>query len=266
MNPRLAILTLTLIATPWTTAQKVVQEPQEDPVQAAIREFNRRDSNTSGLSNEVTVVLEPATEPIIVPPPAAGNEEPAPPKAAVLVTGRAPEGTELIEETGPPAPVEQIPEEPAPAPRKGLNVRVEKIQTGTTTIDPSKVKLLAPFPAKPLAQPPAGWRLETSENAPPFTREVELSPGKSITLTVHPHLLVPDTHGTDTFTVSEPGFDPALGYRQDATAGAVLATSIRQLDEDSKQLGNVIDNLQQLLVSLPKPEPEPEPETTTRKR
>ena len=60
---------------------------------------------------------------------------------------------------------------------------------------------------------------------------------------------------TTTFSVPEPGFDPALGYRQNATVGAVLARSIRQLDEDSRDLGNAIDKLQQLLVSLPKPEP-----------
>jgi hypothetical protein len=57
--------------------------------------------------------------------------------------------------------------------------------------------------------------------------------------------------------VAEPGFDPALGYRQNTTVGAVLSRSIRQLDEDSKNLGAAIDNLQQLLVSLPRQEPEP---------
>ena len=59
------------------------------------------------------------------------------------------------------------------------------------------------------------------------------------------------------FTISEPGFDPSLGYQQTSTVGSILANSIRQLDEDAKQLGNAIDNLQQLLVSLPKPEPAP---------
>jgi hypothetical protein len=139
-------------------------------------------------------------------------------------------------------------------------VRVEKLQTGTGNIDPSQVKLLAPFPAKPLAQAPAGWRLEASENAPPITREVELSPGNKITLTVRPHLLVPDVNGTSVFNVPEPGFDASLGYRQNATVGAILAHSVRQLEDDSKELGAAIDQLQQLLVSLPKPEPQPEPQ------
>jgi len=126
------------------------------------------------------------------------------------------------------------------------------------------VKLSAPFPAKPLSQPPVGWRLDTSDSAPPFTREVEISPGSKITLTIRPHLLVPDADGAQVFTVSEPGYDNALGYQQTATVGAILSESIRQLDEESKQLGTAIDSLQQLLVSLPKPEPLPEPKPETK--
>ena len=59
MNAPTAIVAITLLAAPWALAQNVLEEPQEDPVQAAIREFNRRDSETP---NEVTVVLEPSAE------------------------------------------------------------------------------------------------------------------------------------------------------------------------------------------------------------
>jgi hypothetical protein len=262
MNLRTAILAATVTASPWSVAQKVVQEPQEDPVQAAIREFNSREP---GTANEVTVVLPPSDEPLATP---GKNPEPAaesPTKAPVLVTGTAPEGTELVGETAKPEAAADsgnpaaAADEPPPPPRQGLAVHVEKLQSGSGTIDPSKVKLLAPFPAKPLAQPPAGWRMETSENAPPVTREVELAPGKTITLSIRPHLLVPEANGSGIFTVSEPGFDPALGYRQSHTVGAVLSHSVRQLDEDAVKLGNALDNLQQLLVSLPKPEPAPTP-------
>jgi hypothetical protein len=256
-----AILVLTLLGSPWSGAQNVAPEPAEDPIQAAIREFNSRRSESSE-PNEVTVVLDP---------PADGP---------VLVTGKPPQNTELIAETpntepqststteAPnPEPASETPAETPPEPepttppppKKGLAVRVEKLQAGTGHIDPAQVQLIAPFPAKPLAQPPAGWHLEASEHAPPFTREIELAPGKTITLTIRPHLLVPNTDGAATFTVAEPGFDPSLGYRQNATVGAVLSQSIRQLDEDSKALGSAIDNLQQLLVSLPKPEPESAP-------
>lgn len=257
MNVLPAIIAVTFLGSPWLEARNPNQS-EKDPIQTAISKFfNARDSKES---NEVTVILSSDTE-----ARASGADDDAKPQAspedspesAVLITGKPPEGTELIGET----------EEPAPAPRKGLAVHVEKIQTGTGTIDPSQVKLLAPFPAKPLAQPPVGWHLEASEDAPPFTREVELSPGKRITLTVRPHLLVPDTDGIDAFTIFEPGFEPSLGYNQNATVGAVLSQSIRQLDDDSRQLGTVIDNLQQLLVSLPKPDPAPQPATpTTRTR
>jgi hypothetical protein len=263
MNARFAITTLTLLISPWAAAQNVPPEPQEDPVQAAIREFNKRDNKEP---NEVTVVLAPPIEDASPEPVAEKSAE-----TPVLVTGKAPEGTELVEssekpetdeETTEPAPSELLPEELEPKPRKGLVVRVENIQVGDGFVDPSKVKLIAPFPAKPLTAPPAGWHLKASASAPPFTREVELSPGKHIKLTIRPHLLVPDTDGTEVFVVSEPGFDPSLGYLQDATVGAILSKSIRQLDDDSKELGTVIDNLQQLLVSLPKPEPDPKPETS----
>jgi hypothetical protein len=261
MNAFPAILATVLLAAPWSRAQHVVEEPPEDPVQAAIREFNRRDAKKE---NEVTVVLPP--------PEADADTEPeteVPPKAAVLVTGTAPEGTELVKEMSavPEESAGDI-EEPEPKPHQGLEVRVEKLQTGTGNIDPSEVKLLAPFPAKPLAAPPAGWLLQASGDAPPLTREVELSSGKKITLTIRPHLLVPETNGADTFAIAEPGFQSSLGYTQDSTVGAILAQSVRQLDDDSKQLGVVIDNLQQLLVSLPKPEPEPDPapEPTPKKK
>jgi hypothetical protein len=265
MNARLAFTAATLLALPWAGAQNVVQEPQEDPVQKAIREFN---SNNSDKPNEVTVVLDPVGKPPAQTTEKAAPEtektEPAPQESAkepVLVTGKPPADTGIVKETETPIdpPQETIAEEPAPKPQKGLAVRVEKLQAGTGIIDPSKVKLLAPFPAKPLGPAPAGWKLEASESAPPISREVELSPGKKITLKIRPQLLVPDADGATVFNIAEPGFEASLGYQQAATVGAILSNSIRQLDEESKQLGTTIDNLQQLLVSLPKPEPEPQP-------
>lgn len=251
---------LSLLATPWLAAQNVSPEPPEDPVQKAIQEFNEK---SAGKSNEVTVDLTTDSpgagdsEKAAAPAPAAPVAEEKP----VLVTGTPPEGSELVKDSSeaPVADASPNMEEPAPPAQKGMAVRVEKVQSGTGTLDPSKVKLLAPFPAKPIAPAPAGWRLEDSENAPPFTRDVELSPGKKITLKVKPHILVPESDGVNAFTVMEPGFDPALGYGQESTVGAVLSRSIRQLDEDSKQLGTVVDHLQQLLVSLPKPEEKPAP-------
>ncbi len=261
MNPTLAIFAITLLTTVGASAQSAPPDSEVDPIQAAIDQFEstRRKSKPPA---EVSVVLPSPDEKT---PPLVGEAKPEPapkdtPKAPVLVIGKAPQDAEDdqdVKATEEPAPPNTTPDDSPPKPRKGLEVRVEKIKVGTESLDPSLVKLLAPFPAKPLNQPPAGWHLETSKTAPPFTREVELAPGKHITLTVRPHLLVPDTDGAGVFNIPEPGFDPSLGYHQNATVGAVLAQSIRQLNDDSKELGTVIDHLQQLLVSLPKPEPAP---------
>ncbi|MEO5913018.1 MAG: hypothetical protein ABIS50_02215 [Luteolibacter sp.] len=256
MKARPAIAIFSILATVCAFAQNVKQEPQSDPVLDAIQEFNNRDK---GKPNEVTVVLDDAAPEAAVvkdlPVAKVADSEPA-----VLVTGKPPEGTDVVvppEQPAVNATATDLDEE-TPAPENGLAVRVERLQTGKGTIDPSKVKLLAPFPAKPLAAAPVGWHLDSSATAPPFTREVEISPGSKITLTIRPHLLVPDADGSQVFSISEPGYDNTLGYQQTATVGAILSNSIRQLDEDSKQLGSAIDRLQQLLVSLPKPEVQPE--------
>lgn len=239
MKARLIISTLAILGSPFAAAQNVTEEPTPDPVLDAIQEFKKHDQET---------VAQP-----LAPPPAPENTTSAgtEPSPAVLVTGKPPETSAPV--VAPQEPVAAI-EEPPSKLADDLVVRVERQHTGQGAIDPSKVKLLAPYPAKPLGQAPVGWHLATSDSAPPFTREVELSPGSKITLTIRPHLLIPDANGANVFTISEPGFDPSLGYQQTSTVGSILANSIRQLDEDSKQLGNAIDNLQQLLVSLPKPE------------
>lgn len=269
MRSRLAILFTTAVTAFPVMGQNVTEEPQADPVLEAIHEFTQNDK----ASNEVTVVLEPeAPPPTASEKPAAEAGKPAetPPGSAspVFVNGRPPEGSAVVdghakEEHVPEAGV-PLPEEEPKKEEEGLAVRVEKLHGGIGAIDPTKVKLLAPFPAKPLAQAPAGWHLEAKNHAPPFTREVELSPGSKITLSIRPHLLVPDADGATVFTISEPGYDKTLGYQQTATVGAILSNSIRQLDDDAKRLGVAIDSLQQLLISLPKPEPALMPEQAPR--
>lgn len=266
MNALQALAAITLLGSLFASAQDVNKEPHADPVLDAIREFNKRDEKTP---NETTVALDPAGEPPAPvspePPPsdapAAPPTEPPKPPAPVLVTGKPPEGPDLVKIQEPQAQDTDTtaPEKDPPKTENGLAVRVEKLQVGTGPVDPSQVKLLAPFPAKPLAKPPAGWHLDVSGSTPPISREVELAPGSKITLTIRPHLLIPDADGANAFTISEPGYNNTLGYQQTATVGAILSTSIRQLDQDSKQLGTAIDNLQQLLTSLPKPEPQPAP-------
>jgi hypothetical protein len=133
---------------------------------------------------------------------------------------------------------------------EGVTVSVDP-GSGSSPMDAKSVKLLAPFPAKPLATPPAGWRLEHPKDLPAFTREVPLSNGTRIQLSIRPHLLVPDADGTQVISVNEPGFEAGKRYAQTATTAAVLATSIERLDDDSRKMGEAIDRLEQLLGSLP---------------
>ncbi len=218
MITRLRLLALALASLQHAAAQAPpAGPPTDDVVREAISKFNVSRQSTDP-PEELNAATE-ATEPAAAQPPAPEN---------------------------PPAESEP-----------SLTVKVEKLQLGEGPIDPQSVKLRAPFPAKPLAAIPAGWRLESPATAPPFLRTVELAPGASITLTIRPHLLVPDSDGATRFAITEPGLDPSLGYRQTHTVGAVLATSIRQLDADAKQLGDAIDQLQQLVMALPQAEPKP---------
>lgn len=253
MKTRLSIAALGILGSFFAHAQNVVEEPIADPVLDAIHEFKTRDKSKP---NEVTVVLEPETA------PTGAKKEKTGPNAVTKPSDpptleKPPGETSTTKSPAPRDTAAITPDVATPLAESGLAVRVEKLKTGNGTIDPSKIKLLAPFPAKPLSQAPAGWHLDASETAPPFTREVELAPGSKITLTIRPHLLTPDADGDRVFSVSEPGYDSALGYQQTATVGAILSTSIQRMDQESKQMGAVIDSLQQLLVSLPKEEAPP---------
>ncbi|MCX6868356.1 MAG: hypothetical protein NTV46_19555 [Verrucomicrobia bacterium] len=257
MNARhLAFAAITLLSVPVSNAQHLDRKPHKEPLLDDLGKFNLHEP---AKPIEFPVVLEPMDDPFTciqkAAKPAPAAEKPA--AQPLPATHKPPEKSEPVRETEHPAS-EPKPEEPdasAPPSRQGLAVRVENIQIGIGGIDPSQVKLHAPFPAKPFAKAPVGWCYKSSENAPPFTREVELSPGNRITLTIRPHLLVPEADGTNIFNVREPGFDALLGFHQNATVSAILSHSIRQLEDDAKQLGITIDNLQQILVSLPKPQP-----------
>jgi hypothetical protein len=255
MNPRLLVLTFSALGGLCCPAQKFtpIWEPPTTPnaVSDTIGEFFDA-LNSDGQPDKNTSQVPPTGQ------PATPAESDSPPNDTR--NGDSPPATDAPP-AEPPPPTPPAAEAPA-EPQSNLTVQVEKLQTGKGTMDPKTVKLLAPFPAKPLDAIPPGWRLDASTSAPPFTRNVDLAPGASITLSIRPHLLIPDADGASAFSITEPGFDPALGYRQAQTVSAVLATSILQLDEDAKQLGNAIDQLQQLVSSLPRPAAMPLPPPT----
>jgi hypothetical protein len=216
---------------------------------------NRKESTLRAKTkpNEITAAQDPET-----------------PSAAAQPAAPADKPTETPESTTPPERPAQdlvaIAPDQKPQPLdSGLVQRVELLHAGSGSVDPTKVKLMTPYPAKPLAAAPAGWHLATSESAPNFTREVELARGAKVTLTIRPHVLLPDSDGVSVFSIPEPGYQHSLGDRQTTTVGAILATSIHQLDEDCVQLGGAIENLKLLLISLPKSETQP-PATQFRKK
>jgi hypothetical protein len=233
MKRQLLVWFCALACAPWLAMAESPSEPGEDALFEILR-----DTTGGKPRREVTVVLEDEGKPVAPPrkTDAAAVEKPSPQKPS--------EPTGLVAVT---------PAMERKDPQKGVAVRVETLQTGETPIDPKQVKLLAPFPAKPLSDPPAGWKLDASGNAPAFVKEVELTPGVSISLSIKPHVLTTAANGSSLFSVGEPGFDSALGYQQTRTLGSILSTSIEQLDESSKRMGDAIDHLQQLLVSLPAP-------------
>ena len=153
------------------------------------------------------------------------------------------------DEQAAPEPVE---EEPAAPPEpEGVTIKVEPGKDGSAKVDAAAVKLLAPFPAKPLFQAPAGWRLEHPDDVPAFVEKVPLANGTTISLSIRPHVLVPDANGDDVLAVTEPGYDPALRYAQTGTMSAVLSASVERMEEDSVKMGAALERLGQLLASLP---------------
>lgn len=173
----------------------------------------------------------------------------------VLVTGKKPKDGELIDISEIPVDPEAAKQLPPTLPKpKGLRVNVERVQSGQGDFKSESVQLLAPFPAKPLHEAPEGWLLDSDTIAPSYNRKVELAPGKSINLTIKPHILVPDADQEHILAIAEPGFEASLGYKQSATVAAALSDSIESLSEDSRRIGIAINLLQQLIVSLPKPD------------
>lgn len=209
------------------------KDSERDPLLSALSEGLDEEGGPS-----VTVDIRSTAQPMV----------PAAPDEPVLVTGKPPEeGAEAGTEG-------EVPEPPPTQAPEGVVVNVEPGTGGTGAVDAKSVKLLAPFAAKPLSHPPAGWRLEHPKEVPPFNQEVTLKNGTRMQLSIRPHLVVPDADGARVIAVKEPGFEPEKRYAQTGTMSAVLSSSIDQLDSEARQMSEAIDRLEQLLGSLPAPE------------
>lgn len=238
MKFRLLSLAAAIGLVPTSPAQNMEQGIPPDVLEA-IREFNER---PPGTPNEVVVVLDPPSDDDDAVTPADDAEEVDDVVASILADETAGEAPEA-----PARDAGELPEGPA--------VRVQALRdTGDTRIKADDVRISSPFAAKPIGRPPLGWKLVSSTDAPEFTEKVEVAPGTWLTLSIRPHVLVPDADGRAVFQIPEPGFDPAMGYRQEATISSAIASSIDQLEADARVLGQVMDELEQILISLPRPD------------
>lgn len=232
MTPLRPLTTCLALALAAATAQDIAPKDSErDPMLSVLTEGFEDDDIPS-----VTVDIS-ATDSALI-----GEEVPD----AVTEDGDLPES---VEEAAAEAPEEEEP--PAPPEPEGVTVNVEPGKDGSAKVDAAAVKLLAPFAAKPLFQAPAGWRLEHPEDVPAFVEKVPLANGTTISLSIRPHVLVPDANGEDVLAVTEPGYDPALRYAQTGTMSAVLSASVERMEEDSVKMSEALERLGQLLGSLP---------------
>jgi hypothetical protein len=251
MTPLRPISACLAIAAVSAIAQDIAPKSSErDPVLSAL---------TEGFEDEE---MPSVTVDISATSPTEGDRDSAAPDPAP----DAPEGDPGVDATTDDA----APAEPEP---EGVSVQVEPGRDGSAKVAAAAVKLLAPFPAKPLFLPPAGWRLEHPSDVPSFVEKVPLANGTTISLSIRPHLLVPDADGENVLAVGEPGYDPALRYAQTGTLSAVLGRSIERMDEDARQMSAALDRLSQLLTSLPaapeappKANPAPEPSPVKKQR
>lgn len=136
---------------------------------------------------------------------------------------------------------------------EGIQIQVEK-STGKSGAmnQPGAVKVYSPWPAKPLAQAPAGWKFAPAPTGlAPFKTTVKLGDGNSVALSITPFVLVPVSDGINAIRIAEPGYDPAQQYVQKDTVGTMLQKSTVELEENEKHAAEAISRLQQLLSSLP---------------
>jgi len=266
------ILSFACFATAQDLSSLDEDAPTEKEIQGAIDAFNQAKKKDREGENEVTVVIPPTTEKVIAPKAIivtepledkkieksiASKADETKKKKAVLVSGRPPENSKNVtkssESEDNKLEPELVKEEP-----KGLEIRVESIRSGSGKIDPEKIRLKTSFPVKALGEAPQGWMINSSGEAPPFTREVEIESGVFVSLAITPHLLSPSSDGKNHFSIAEPGFNPQHGYQQIETVGSILGDSITKLDQDALRMGNALSDLHRLLASLPKPTETPE--------
>lgn len=138
----------------------------------------------------------------------------------------------------------------------GIQIQVEKT-AGKSGVkhQKGKVKIEAPWPAKPISVPPAGWKFAPGgKETEPFRTQVELASGNTVDLSITPYVLVPISDGRTAIKISEPGYEASLQFAQKNTLGVMLQNSTAEIENHEKHAAAAIQRLQQLLSSLPRKE------------
>jgi len=137
---------------------------------------------------------------------------------------------------------------------EGIQIQVEKAQpkSGAKIIS-GQVKILSPWPAKPISAAPEGWEFAPAPaGLVPYRKNVKLDSGNEVVVTITPFVLEPLSDGLNAIRIAEPGYDPAQKYNQKDTVGTMLKNSTMELEQNEKQAASAIRRLQLLLSSLPK--------------
>ena len=257
MNPS-RIIPFVLLAAPLSAQDIAPKDSERDPI---LTELLEGEPVPSDEEEAVLVTGNPPADARKIEDEDAENpedSEPAGDDDIAEAETEAEANSENAESTD-----KQVEEAPA-GEAEPAGIRIDVQGGGSAPVSPEDIDIVAPFPAKPLASPPSGWRLAQPDAVPAAAHEVELKNGTTLKLSIRPHVLVPDADGDQVFALAEPGFDSVKGYAQTDTVGAILAESIHSLDEQTDRLAAASQLLSELLDSLPPDPPvaQPVPEPT----
>lgn len=136
---------------------------------------------------------------------------------------------------------------------EGIQIQVERLTGASHTENKTgTLKVYSPWPAKPLAEAPQGWRyVPAPQEIAAYKQTVKLSGGNTIDLSITPFVLEPVNDGVNIIRIEEPGYNPEQHYAQQNTVGTMLQNSAIELEENEKHTAKAIILMQQLLSSLP---------------
>ena len=137
---------------------------------------------------------------------------------------------------------------------EGIQIQIEKTASKSGQVNrKGKVKIDAPWPAKPISVPPVGWEFAPgAADSDPFRTQVKLTNGNTVDLSITPYVLVPIADGRSAIKIPEPGYNATLEFSQKDTLGVMLENSTAEIENHEKHAADAIQRLQQLLSSLPR--------------